>query len=321
MIIEAHLLKFLRRIYSVLNPESSSFGRNWKMYPSKEYANDLIFNTLIKRGPVMVSRFGAFELNCLVNYIGIKESKGAYKDYIRGKSPEWWWNKTMINFLHTNAGFFPKEEKKIVQFCELMLKDIQEIDILGTWLKEERFVQKGLTQAKRVILEDLEPFFSKNPWTKALESKKVLVVHPFSETIEEQYKKRTLLFDNNLLPDFNLKTIKSVQSISGIETGFADWFEALEYMKTQIDSVDYDICIIGAGAYGLPLAAHVKRKGKQSVHLGGATQLLFGIKGRRWVDNPMLYYPYVNLFNNHWIYPLGVNKPPKADKVEDACYW
>lgn len=75
--------------------------------------------------------------------------------------------------------------------------------------------------------------------------------------------------------------IRAVQSLGG-NSQFKDWFEALEYMKTEIDKVDYDICLIGAGAYGFPLAAHVKRQGKQGVHLGGALQLLFGIKGKRW---------------------------------------
>lgn len=47
-----------------------------------------------------------------------------------------------------------------------------------------------------------------------------------------------------------------------------------------MDKIDYDICLIGCGAYGFPLAAHAKRKGKKAVHLGGALQLLFGIKGK-----------------------------------------
>ena len=51
-----------------------------------------------------------------------------------------------------------------------------------------------------------------------------------------------------------------------------------------LDKQDYDICLIGAGAYGFPLAAHVKRKGKKAIHLGGALQLLFGVKGKRWED-------------------------------------
>jgi cation diffusion facilitator CzcD-associated flavoprotein CzcO len=92
-------------------------------------------------------------------------------------------------------------------------------------------------------------------------------------------------------------------------------------MKRKIDQSDYDICIIGAGAYGFPLAAHVKRMGKKAIHLGGVTQLLFGIKGRRWVDNPILFYPYINLYNEHWTYPSLEDKPTGAGKVEDACYW
>ena len=170
-----------------------------------------------------------------------------------------------------------------------------------------------------MVLEDLEPFFAPNPWTRALEGKKILVVHPFTETIEKQYNKRELIFENNLLPAFELKTIKAVQSIAGTKTEYASWFEALESMKNKISNTDYDICIIGAGAYGLPLAAHVKRIGKKSIHLGGVTQLLFGIIGRRWED--FLFWPYKNLFNKHWIRPGETEKPIGAEKVEDACYW
>ena len=97
-----------------------------------------------------------------------------------------------------------------------------------------------------------------------------------------QYKKRTLLFKTNRLPSFDLKTVKAVQSIAGNKTAFKDWFDALDYMKSQIDSIDYDVCLIGAGAYGFPLAAHVKRSGKKAIHIGGSLQLLFGIRGKRW---------------------------------------
>jgi hypothetical protein len=90
-------------------------------------------------------------------------------------------------------------------------------------------------------------------------------------------------------------------------------------MKRKIDCIDYDICIIGCGAYGLPLAAHVKRNGKKSIHLAGATQLLFGIKGKRWEQ--FLVWPYSNLFNEHWVRPGQDEKPKNASVVEGACYW
>jgi hypothetical protein len=93
-------------------------------------------------------------------------------------------------------------------------------------------------------------------------------------------------------------------------------------MIAEIDACEFDICLIGCGAYGFPLAAHVKRMGKKAVHLGGSLQLLFGIKGKRW-ENPNYneVYNYSNLINEHWVYPSLHETPQHASKVEEACYW
>lgn len=314
-------LKLLRKVFQLTKSNSSAFGRNWKMFSAKEYANELIYKQLISEQPCMIARFGANELGCLVNYIGVtkKEQYKSYRGYLYSQTPEWWWDKSLLKLMQSHAGFFPASIEKIEQFCELMLKDMEEVDILGSWLKQESFFQEKLWNAKKVVLEDIEPFFAANPWTRALEGKKVLVVHPFAETIEQQYKKRKLLFENNLLPSFELKTIKAVQSIAGAKTEFKDWFEALESMKNRINETDYDICIIGAGAYGFPLAAHVKRMGKKAIHMAGVTQLLFGIKGKRW--ETYIVWPYTNLYNEHWVRPGENEKPGNAQIVEGACYW
>ena len=163
-----------------------------------------------------------------------------------------------------------------------------------------------------------------------MKEKKVLVIHPFSETIKRQYdSKRTLLFKNpKVLPEFDLITIKAVQSIGG-KSDFITWFDALQYMKDEIDKHEYDIALIGCGAYGFPLAAHVKRSGKKAVHLGGALQLLFGIKGKRWM-NPeygMKSLPFItrnyynNLMNEYWVFPSDTERISNAQNVEGACYW
>jgi hypothetical protein len=317
--LNTFLLKLLKRLYLVIYPNSISTGRNWNMFSHKEYANDLIYKQLMSNEPCMIARFGSTEMGCLVNYIGVKQNNESWADYIKGKSLQWWWNTTIMNQLQSWSGFFPPTIENIEKFCELMINDMSQIDILGSWLHEENYFKQNLIGIKRVVLEDLEPFFATNPWTLALEGKKVLVVHPFAETIISQYSKRELLFDNNLLPLFELKTIKAVQSVAGEKTNFKDWFEALESMKNKIDSTDYDICIIGCGAYGFPLAAHVKRSGKKAVHLAGVTQLLFGIKGKRWEE--FIVWPYENLFNEHWVRPKENDKPKSADIVEGACYW
>lgn len=83
---------------------------------------------------------------------------------------------------------------------------------------------------------------------------------------------------------------KSVQTMCfNKDERFSDWFEALDFMYHEAMAKDFDVAIIGCGAYGFPLAAKLKRAGKIAIHLGGVTQLLFGIKGRRW-ENAQKYY-------------------------------
>jgi hypothetical protein len=320
-VLTKNTLKVAKSLTQLVKPDSSAFGRNWKLFPNKQYANNLIANELTSDKPSMIARFGSTEMLCLTNYLGVKDKKTFknFRSYINSQTPPWWWEDSTIQQMQRWSGFFPPSINKIEQFCELILNDIPQVDILGSWLKQESFFQRELETAKKVVLEDIEPFFTSNPWTEALEGKIILVVHPFSETIKQQYSKRELLFDNNLLPTFELKTIKAVQSIAGAETEFKDWFEALESMKYQIDNTEFDICIIGAGAYGFPLAAHVKRIGKKAIHLAGVTQLLFGIKGKRWEQ--YVVWPYTNLYNEHWVRPRENEKPTNAQIVENACYW
>ena len=121
------------------------------------------------------------------------------------------------------------------------------------------------------------------------------------------------------MPKFeSLHIIKAVQSIGGVNNGFHNWFEALDYMKREVDNTEFDIALIGCGAYGMPLAAHCKDIGKKAIHLGGALQLLFGIRGSRWEDNS---YEQKNLMNDYWVRPLPSERPVEANAVENACYW
>lgn len=283
-----------------------------------------IYDSLSEDRPCMIARFGAFELNTVVNFLGVRAGSRNIFKYIRGDSLQWWWNKKLIQSMNTNAGFFPPTEEKIEKFCELMLKDIPEVDVLGSWLPGEHYFEKEIGKEKRIRLIFLDPFWVKQPWTKALEGRKVLVIHPYTETIKKQYNKREFLFKNDILPEFELKTIQAVQSIAGSNPNFKDWFEALDFMKSEIDKEDYDICLIGAGAYGFPLAAHVKRSGKKAVHVGGSLQLFFGIRGKRWETDAyasVVNLNYPSLINEHWVRPSTMETPEAATNVENGCYW
>lgn len=272
-----------------------------------EVCSSIIKEELGKDKPSMIARFGSVEIKAIL----YPKTPSFIKPFIKNK---------VFSAMHINAGFFPVNEKTIRKFSELMLEDMKLLDVLGCWRVEERFLQKKILLAKRIKLNALEPYLQKDPWSEVLENKKVLVIHPFNTTIENQYNdNRDLLFkDNRVLPKFkSFETIKAVQTIAGTGTAFSDWFEALDYMKAEIDKKNFDIAIIGCGAYGFPLAAHIKRMGKKAIHLGGPTQMLFGVKGKRWLENEN----FKNIINEHFVFPGDLDKISNASKVEDGCYW
>ncbi len=322
------ILKGLRKTYR--NTRRIKFGIE---HPNidRVLSNIKIFELLSGKNPCMISRFGTGEIGIINNYLAVHDDKSLLKRcyrYITDNTGLPWWDKLFFKSMRLNAGIFPETIETLEKFSERYLRDIPEIDILGSFNYAEKFMplREDIT---KVHLECLYPFFVDNPWTKALEGKKVLVVHPFTESIQYQYKQRTKIFNNeSLWPDYELKLVRAVQSNAGNKVSFRNWFEALEFMEEEIIKIDFDICILGCGAYGLPLAAFVKRMGKKSIHIGGGTQLLFGIKGKRW-DNNSYYWAdlphfntnYSSLYNEYWVRPSVNETPLSAKKVEGACYW
>jgi hypothetical protein len=274
---------------------------------SGEVASLAIRDAVQRAQPSMIGRFGSNEIKAVL----FPKLPVFIRPYFENR---------VFTTMRDCAGFLSPSEEAIGKFSALMIEDMQLLDVLGSWRIEEKLLLKHSPRAKRVELNALEPYLSPSPWSEVLAGKKVLVIHPFSHTIERQYHdKRAVLFaDQRVLPEFkSLETIKAVQTIAGEKSEFVDWFAALDSMKAAIDTKDFDVAIIGCGAYGFPLAAHVKRMGKKAVHMGGATQLFFGIKGKRWDNHPQIG----TLYNDHWVRPAPEDVPQQANKVEGGCYW
>jgi hypothetical protein len=269
--------------------------------------------------PAMIGRFGTSELFAVLNYVALQDNgPGRYFRYVFGRTPYLAWDPRVLSGIFINAGFFPADPHRLEGYARMMLDDMPLLDILGSWIQEEAYFRQQLDGIVKVPLPDIEPFFSDHPWTAALEGKRVLVIHPFEESIRRQYAQKELLFaDPRILPDFELLTLRAVQSSAQTRTEFADWFQALESMKEKVSRMDFDIALIGCGAYGMPLAAHVKRMGKKSVLIGGSVQILFGIRGKRWEEHSRIS----SLFNPHWTRPLPSETPENFSSVENGCYW
>ena len=306
--------KCLRRHGIVKYFHMPHYAGKWVLSPAK--TNDYIYRKIMEGRPFMTCRFGNTELQTVVGYLKVKyKGHSAQDDAYLDK----WFTR-----LGKDSGFFPVDYQYLERFSELILESGANADLLAMWhLNMEDFIiEEFAPDADLTFLFRLEPWLApKRPWTAALAGKKVLVIHPFERTIQEQYKKRELIFPNSdILPAFELRTLKAVQTLCGEEDErFATWFDALDYMYEKAMQIDFDVAVIGCGAYGMPLASMLKNAGKQAIHLGGATQLLFGIKGYRWENN----YPtkIATFFNDAWTRALAEETPKNAGTVEKGCYW
>ena len=270
-----------------------------------ESASSLIEGSISAGKPYLVGRLGSVESRLVGEY----QFKGSRYSRL-----------TLVE-AHRNAGIFPTDPVFLDDVANTFCSSIRAVDLLGIW--DSPYQYRLVDQLPRVPnisdLASLEPWFSEEPWSRALCGQRVLVVHPFVETIESQYLKWKHIHPAppSLLPQFDLICMRPPQTLGHDRQGYRSWNDALNQLIERVSKVSFDVALIGCGAYGLPLGAAIKQMGKPAVHLGGALQLLFGIRGRRWEAMPR----YLPLMNDTWVRPSLNETPPLAGDVDGGCYW
>lgn len=276
----------------------------------KESGKSIIASKLREGKPFALARMGFGEIAFFYECIAKEKNRQPLK-----------------GFKHSGLeDVFGYDELQIKKYMELLQNCYSNIDIFACWYRDyqESKLMKWFANQQAIGVDEavLETFLDGiDSWVQELKGKRVLVVTAFAKTIESQYKNKDLIYPNGFLPDFELKTYQSVwyDNDAGKDERFETWYDALEYMKNGIDEIDYDVALLGCGAFGTPLVTHIKEQGKQAIYVGGVLQLMFGIRGSRW-DDPS-YAAYHSLFNEYWVYPGDDNKPKNSESLEDGCYW
>jgi len=268
-------------------------------------ANKLIAHKIKNNIVMNIGRIGKNELQVCIGY-----------DTNTGVDTFW------IGNLQNNAGVYGNEED-VVWFCYEYIKSIHMSDIHVYWQMgidelQNYFFHKYAKEATFIENRAVEPFHFQEPWSKELEGKNVLIVNPLAKSIPSQYKKRSLLWENkDILPEFNLIMYESVQSIGNTGPHYG-WGESFRIMKEEISKLEFDIALLGCGAYGMPLGTFIKEEmNKSAIYVGGGLQILFGIKGKRWDAHDEIS----SMYNQNWIRPFPQEIPNDKDLVENGCYW
>lgn len=266
--------------------------------------NNIIKKAIINNQNLSFGKIGGVEASHLANYLTTGNPQ-----LVRGNS------------LAINAGIIVKNENELRLWSELYLESIKNLDYVLEWCPEQgdKFILDNIWKGKERFysFEDLEPFVhEKEGWHHSLKNKKILVLSPFKKTIEGQAKKYSELWSEAQIG--GVEIIKTPYPPALTNEQPVSFFYTLKYLKEEISKKDFDFAVIGCGGFSLLLAEHIKNIGKPSVHLGGATQLLFGIRGKRWdmgFSNKNWYA------TDKWTSPLKEEIPPNKHLVEEGCYW
>lgn len=263
-------------------------------------SQNIIIDAIKNKKPLAVGKLGADESNNLFSLIN---------------------NGPVSDRLTIFSGIFPLDGATISYFKKEYLETISNLDILLSWAEQWGEAQIlsyiGYNNYKTKDWNGIEPFFMEDNWTNYLNNKKVLVITSHSNTFEYQYPNINKIWNKKLFKDnFELYILKAPLQPQ-FEQYHNSWVETLEWLKANMLKIDFDVLIVGAGAYGLPLVVEAKKLGKVGIHLGGSIQILFGIKGKRWDQ----WQEFQDIYNEYWIRPLQEDTPNENKIIEGGCYW
>ena len=237
-----------------------------------------------------------------------------------------------LSVLERNAGVFG-DSASIMRWCQEYRLACAAADIFATgWydpikVREQQLLKMWKFSGQQCVLRALEPYYwpVAERWTGALDGINVCVVSSFADTIASQIKKG----EGVVWPSGPVWP--SAAEWSFVKTGYApslalgragwecdaeSWESCVEYVVAEVLKKGARVVIIGCGGMGMVIAGRLKKEGKICIVMGGATQVLFGIKGRRWEKHQISGF-----WNSEWVAPSVSETPAGASEVERGCYW
>ncbi len=241
-------------------------------------ANALIAQGIATGEPLLIGRLGGTEARVITEYYYKRQNSQQQQPY----------DQHVLDEGAVLSGIYPPVEEIGDYFSKEYIESIRACDMLAVWGtdNEDLFIREYCPDIPTLSYYSVLPLLLFKPWTYQLKGKKILVATSFTDTITKQYQKREALFESPyVLPEFDLITYKTIQAYGGENADYASYIEVLQKMTSDISNLEFDIALIGAGAYALPLGRHIKSMGKIAITTCGATQLFFGIKGARWIES------------------------------------
>ncbi len=235
----------------------------------------------------------------------------------------------------TNSGLFPVNPGALEEWVNYYAQQTQATDIIAptfldfqalslgstTW-KNNRLTSMHVTEPVRMhpVANDESLEFC---YTKLFRDRRILVVNPIASFLCERATSEIFHRCWGNLPWWQPSSMIPLDIPNAtdgrVREKFGQWQVLQQSIESDVErlSDDFDIALIGAAMYSVPLSLKVKSLGKLGIVLGGHLQVLFGVYGERWAKAPA----WKTIINEHWVRPPDHLRPSHYLDQESGCYW
>ena len=269
-------------------------------------------------------RLGFTEMTLLFIYWLEKYNKNKTDKHMKNMMIKWLYTTSgyydnTISSNYMNASHIKKDPDVYEKYFETLLNFIKNSDnfIYGihncSYDKELKYFLEFI-KSKNDQCQNIDFMFSK------IKNRKILLISPFAELMKQQYESNNChkIYDN-------FPNVEKISYYKNIYTFFNkgphnNILETIDYLfnniNKTINSNDYNVVIISAGAYSNLLAKKFYDINKDVLTIGRELTTFFGILnkrncGERNIEN--INYYITNIPEKY--------KPDGYEKIEGGCYW
>lgn len=303
-------------------PVQLALSERWQkgqvyIHQGSDYIYTEIHTALLDGRGSLIGRFGSTELTTIC--VSIQNGNSSKLE--------------RVSMLERYSGLFPATSSTLDTWMKQYVGAVTDVNIIvAGWYAsmarpEWTLLDTFCPNAHRIPLRALESYYSarEHHWTRILAEQKVCVVSSFAETMKTQSMKAEHIWPQcpTLLPNAQWSFVRSfyppriARGKCEWPSDITSWDSAVEYLYTEVMKTGSQIVLLGCGALAMPLGARLKKAGKICIVIGGAIQILFGIKGKRWEKHGQISA----LFNDAWVHPNDSEIPGGANDIEGGCYW
>jgi hypothetical protein len=235
---------------------------------------------------------------------------------------------TIKRVMKNNAGIKLSSSESITDYSNKYMSAFEKCELYACWepwgnvyksiethdIIVEKYKKDKITASVFDIFHYIH-----NPWTHALDGKRILIISAFSEMIKTKISTRDRVYGIDLFP--NCEFVFMTPPQTQVDEPSDEFTVELERFRNRVDLIkeSFDVALVSCGGYGNLVCSFIHDMKKSAIYVGGVLQMYFGIYGNRWLtERPDI----MKLFKNeYWTRPTPDVRPKNHDNVEGGCYW